>query len=71
MGEMILQSVLFRQESRGFVYREDFPDTDNINWLKWVMVGRGEDGVQAWAQDFPTPYIKPPLEVYSPFPRSQ
>jgi len=67
VAEMILASVLFRQESRGFVYREDFPDTDNINWLKWVMVGKGEEGVKVWAEEFPTPYVKAPREVYSPF----
>ena len=67
IAEMILESVLFRQESRGFLYREDYPNTDNVNWLKWVMVGQGEDGVKVWAEGFPTPYIKPPVEIYPAF----
>ncbi|MCL4440090.1 MAG: FAD-binding protein [Firmicutes bacterium] len=66
VAEMILRSVLFRQESRGFVYREDFPLTDNINWLKWVAVQRGEAGMEVLAQDFPTPYLEPPREKYPP-----
>ena len=67
VAEMILESVLFRQESRGFVYREDYPNTDNVNWLKWVMLGQGEDGVKVWAEGFPAPYIKPPIEIYPAF----
>lgn len=66
VAEMIIQSVLFRQESRGFVYREDFPLTDNINWLKWVMVRQGTAGMEVWAADFPTPHLEPPREKYPP-----
>jgi len=66
VAEMILQSVLFRRESRGFVYREDYPNTDNINWLKWVMLCKGDMGVNVWAQDFPTPYLQPPRKIYPP-----
>ena len=65
IAEMILRSVLFRKESRGFVYRDDFPKTDNINWLKWVMVRKSDKGMEVWGQDFPTPYINPPKEVYT------
>ena len=64
IAEIILRSVLFRKESRGFVYREDNPLTDNINWLKWVMVSKGDKGMKLWAQDFPTPYLTPPRETY-------
>ncbi|MFC1979923.1 FAD-dependent oxidoreductase [Chloroflexota bacterium] len=67
IAEMILRSVLSRHESRGFVWREDYPFTDNINWLKWVMVAKGEKGMEVRLQDFPTPYLNPPREVYSPF----
>jgi succinate dehydrogenase/fumarate reductase flavoprotein subunit len=67
IGEMILESVLFRKESRGFVYREDYPNTDNIDWLKWIMLCQEKDRVRVWAQDFPTPYVQPPLKIYSPF----
>ncbi|ATW24999.1 FAD-dependent oxidoreductase [Candidatus Formimonas warabiya] len=66
IAEMILRSVLFRQESRGFVYREDYPLTDNVNWLKWVMLGRNEQGIRVWSESFPTPYFDPPREKYIP-----
>ncbi len=67
VAEMILQSVLFRQESRGFVYREDYPNTDNVNWLKWVMICKEESGVKVWGEGFPTPYIQPPVGIYPAF----
>lgn len=66
IAEMILRSVLFRQESRGFVFREDFLLTDNIHWLKWVMVKKENAKPKVYATDFPTPFIQPPREVYPP-----
>ena len=66
IAEMILKSVLFRKESRGFVFREDYPMTDNIDWLKWIMVKKEAGKMRVWAEEFPTPYINPPREVYSP-----
>ena len=66
IAEIILKSVRCRKESRGFVYREDFPLTDNINWLKWIMVRKENGGMRVWPQDFPTPYIEPPRETYPP-----
>ena len=66
IGEMILRSALYRKESRGFQYREDFPLTDNIDWLKWIMVKKEGEEMRVWAEEFPTPYVKPPREKYPP-----
>jgi succinate dehydrogenase / fumarate reductase flavoprotein subunit len=33
-----------RTESRVSHYREDFPDRDDANWLKWVVINRSSDG---------------------------
>lgn len=63
----IVTSVLHRKESRGFVYRQDYPLTDNIDWLKWVMVTMENEKLKVWAQDFPTPYLSPPKEKYPIF----
>ncbi|MBN1366296.1 MAG: FAD-binding protein [Dehalococcoidales bacterium] len=37
-SEMILRSALFRKESRGKQYREDYPYRDDPNWLAWVKI---------------------------------
>ena len=43
-AEMRLRSALFRTESRGNHYREDYPERDDENWLCWTRI-RNEDGV--------------------------
>lgn len=42
--EMKFRAALFREESRGSHYREDFPARDDANWLCWVDVFQGADG---------------------------
>jgi succinate dehydrogenase/fumarate reductase flavoprotein subunit len=41
--ELIIRFSLHRRESRGAFFREDYPFTDNIQWLRHV-VGRLENG---------------------------
>jgi succinate dehydrogenase/fumarate reductase flavoprotein subunit len=42
--EAAAKSALFRTESRGVHYREDFPDCNNDNWLKETILKRTDDG---------------------------
>lgn len=42
-AELTFRAALMRTESRGFHYREDFPETDDANWLKWVILRRAAD----------------------------
>jgi succinate dehydrogenase/fumarate reductase flavoprotein subunit len=37
-AEMILRASLFRTESRGLHYREDYPRRDDPTWLAWTKV---------------------------------
>ncbi len=67
IAEAIVASVVFRKESRGFVYRRDYPLTDNIEWLKWVMVTGEDETLKVWARDFPTPYWEPLRKQYPLF----
>ncbi len=43
-SETIALSALYRQESRGTHYREDFPDRDDTDWQCNVLVCRQDDG---------------------------
>lgn len=45
-AEMALKAALMREETRpNIFYRKDYPETDNVSWLKWITVqkGAGED----------------------------
>jgi succinate dehydrogenase/fumarate reductase flavoprotein subunit len=41
--EMIARSAMARTESRGVHYRRDYPNTDNVNWLKNIVLRRVSD----------------------------
>lgn len=40
---MKLKASLFRTESRGNHYREDYPNTDDKNWLAWVVIEKDKN----------------------------
>ncbi len=42
-AELVLKTALYRRESRGAHYREDFPKTEE-NWKKNILVSKGEKG---------------------------
>jgi succinate dehydrogenase/fumarate reductase flavoprotein subunit len=63
-AEMKLRSSLFRTESRGTHYREDYPSRNDAEWLAWVRL-KEEDGVMKafkepipaeWRPDAAKPY---------------
>ncbi len=43
-AEMKLRAGLYRQESRGTHFREDFPARDDRDWFCWVLLRRGAAG---------------------------
>lgn len=45
-AEMRLRASLFRTETRGCHYREDFPVRDDGQWLAWVILRRAGDGME-------------------------
>ena len=38
LSEMIINSALLREESRGYHYRSDYPEIDNKNWKKNILI---------------------------------
>ena len=63
-AEMKLRASLFRTESRGNHYREDYPGRDDPAWLAWIMIKK-ENGVmtvfkepipEEWWPDLSKPY---------------
>jgi succinate dehydrogenase/fumarate reductase flavoprotein subunit len=58
--EAAARSALLRTESRGVHYREDFPHTDNDNWLKESVVRRVDDRLKIETQPATFTSITPP-----------
>ncbi|MCG3189909.1 MAG: hypothetical protein LKCHEGNO_02448 [Burkholderiaceae bacterium] len=64
IAEMRFRSSLFRTESRGNHFREDYPKRDDPNWLAWVKVKKADEQMslikvpipRAWWPDLSKPY---------------
>ena len=61
-AEMTLRGSLMRKETRESIfYREDYPNPDNTNWLKWIVVSKGTDGEMTFSTE-DIPFEKYPLK---------
>ncbi|MCL5075213.1 MAG: FAD-binding protein [Chloroflexi bacterium] len=57
--EMVARSSLTREESRGALYRRDFPKTDNVNWLKNVVLRREKEGMAVEVREVDLTHFQP------------
>jgi succinate dehydrogenase/fumarate reductase flavoprotein subunit len=44
VARLVTESALLREESRGAHYRADFPETDDGNWLQYIVLADDGDG---------------------------
>ena len=59
-AEMQFRASQMRKESRGWFLREDYPEMDNENWLKWIIVKKQGDAMTLSTED--VPYEKWPVK---------
>ena len=74
MTERYLRASLMRTESRAGHYREDYPERDDKNWLKWIVVSQKDGEHQLRTEPVPLDKYKlKPTRYYMDnfkFPRS-
>jgi succinate dehydrogenase/fumarate reductase flavoprotein subunit len=52
-AEMFYRASLERKESRGWFVREDYPEMDNANWLKWIVIENNQGEMTVSTEDIP------------------
>ena len=52
-AELTFRAALMREESRGFHFREDYPERDDKNWLKWIIIQPDGDKMKLSTQPIP------------------
>ncbi|MCX8033647.1 MAG: FAD-dependent oxidoreductase [Thermoleophilia bacterium] len=52
-AELFFRASLERKESRGFHLREDYPNRDDANWLKWIIIEKDGDGMRITTEPIP------------------
>jgi succinate dehydrogenase/fumarate reductase flavoprotein subunit len=69
-AEMILKASLFRTESRGRHYREDYPQKDDPSWLAWTKIKEDKGEMKLFKEPIPEEWwpdmSKPYNERYYP-----
>jgi len=61
-AEMTYRPALMRKESRSSHMREDYPERDDQNWLKWIIIKKEKGEMKLWTEPVPIDKykLKPP-----------
>jgi succinate dehydrogenase/fumarate reductase flavoprotein subunit len=68
-AELKLRASMFRKESRGNHYREDYPRRDDPTWLAWVLLKNQDGRMQVFKKQMPEtwwPDLRKPYEERYP-----
>ena len=65
--EIVVRASLVRKESRGAMYRVDCPDTDNIDWLKNIIVQKEKGQLTLETSPVVTSVVKLPKPEKGPY----
>jgi succinate dehydrogenase / fumarate reductase flavoprotein subunit len=52
-ADIYFSSSLARTESRGWHYRDDFPNQDDITWRKWINIKKNKAGMEISTEEMP------------------
>lgn len=61
--EMVARASLMRTESRGALYRRDFPKTDNVDWVKNIIIRQEGGQIELRMEEVETPMLQPKREI--------
>jgi succinate dehydrogenase / fumarate reductase, flavoprotein subunit len=64
VAELVVAGALAREESRGGHYREDFPERDDVNWLKHTLAYLEPEGVRMTSKPVTITRFPPKERVY-------